>query len=404
MSKTGKDPSYTDCVAAVLGGSLEPLTIDELLGEIEQMRTVGSGGRSAVYRAVSGLYQAVSVARGSYGWLPNLLAENTFRHPLAAREARKGFLMLDELEHAAFFPEFFQAYRPVSRTLTIDLLGGPTLTASAYIEQKTWALSLGPEFSQWIEQVGGGRGDSIVIHVVDAVAGHYILRLQPHESRDGKAIHGRNVAVARLAEAVVSDDQQVRMTMPTAELAAKLIARGAFQSEVPTDDLHYLLHELSDLQLIDGGYALREEGELPSADQPGAEIDLDTSVAEAAMTLFGWDTGSSQTDTLWSLLESSDEVEDSFHDADEICSAYRSYLERCEDTDQIESPLTHEEYHMLEAELEYMVALEVEFGWLLPEQETRRDELAKRLMLDPDSLIGGDLGPTDLDDPSYWEN
>jgi len=404
MSKVQKDPSYTDCVAAVLSGSPKPMTIDELLGEIEQMRMVGSGGRSAVYRAVSGLYQAVSVTRGNYGWLSNLLAGNTFRHPLAAREARNGFLMLDELEHALFFPEFFQTYRPVSRTLTIELLAGPTLTASAYIEQKTWALSLGPEFSQWIEHVGGGRGDSIVIQVVDAVAGHYILRLQPYESRDGRAIHGRNMAVARLAEAVVRDDKQVRSAMPTAELAARLIARGAFRSEMPTDDLHYLLHELSELQLVDGGYALREEGDLPGDDQLTAGIDLDTSAADAAMTLFGWDAGSSQSDTLWDLLETDDKVEDSFHDADEICSAYSSYLERCADTDRIDSPLSHEEYHLLEAELEYMVALEIEFGWLLPEQEARRDELANQLMLDPDSLIGGDFGPTDLDDPSYWEN
>ena len=403
MSKAERDPSYADCVAAVLSGSPEPLTIDQLLEQVEQLRMVGNGGRSAVYKAVTSLYQAVSVSRGSYGWLSNLLAGNTFRHPLAAREVRKGFLMLDELEHAVFFPEFFQSYRPVSRTLTIELLNGPTLTASAYIEQKTWSLSLGSEFSQWIEDVGGERGDSLVIYVVDAVVGHYILRLQPHESRDGKAVHGRNIAVARLAEAVVSDDKQARTAMPTADLAARLIARGAFRSATPTDDLHYLLHELSDLQLVDGGYSIHEES-LLSDDRLGIEIDRDTSTADAAMTLFGWDTGSSRTDTLWDLLEEGDDVEDSFHEDDEICSAYSSYLERLDDAEQGEAPLSHEEYHMLEAELEYMVALEVEFGWLLPEQETRRDELANRLMLDPDSLIGGEFGPNDLDDPSYWEN
>jgi hypothetical protein len=404
MSKAERDPSYSACVAEVLSRSPEPLTIDELLGEIKQLRMVGAGGRSAVYKAVSGLYQAVSVSRGSYGWLSNLLAENTFRHPLTAREARKGFLMLDELEHAVFFPEFFQAYRPISRTLTVEILNGPTLTASAYIEQKTWALSLGAEFSQWIERAGGGRGDSIIIHVVDALTGRYLLRLQPHESRDGEAVHRRNVAVARLAEAVVREDKQIRRTMPTAELAAKLIARGAFRSEIPTDDLHYVLHEMSDLQLSDGGYAANEADGLPVDGSPEAEIDLDASAADAAMTLFGWDTSSSQQDTLWDLLETNDAVDDSYHDVGESCTAYNAYLERVEDASQGESPLSHEEYHMLEAELEYMVALEVEFGWLLPEQEARRDELARRLMLDPDSLIGGDLGSTDFDDPSYWEN
>ncbi len=122
------------------------------------------------------------------------------------------------------------------------------------------------------------------------------------------------------------------------------------------------------------------------------------------MTLFGWESEFSEGDTLWDLVDSGDEIDETFHDADEICSAYRTYLERLAGAEPLVAPLSHEEYHMLEAELEYMVALEVEFGWLLPEQETRRDALAKRLILDPDSLIGDDLGPEDMDDPSYWEN
>ena len=403
MKQAERNLSYTESVARVLSGSSEPLSIDDLLGEIEQLRPVGSGGRSAIYKAVGSLYQAVPVARGRYGWLSNLLAGNTFRHPLTAREVRKGFFMLDELEHAVFFPEFFQTYRAVSRTLTIELLNGPTLTAAANIEQKTWALKLGPEFTQWIEDVGGGRGDSIIIQVVDAVAGHYILRLQPHESRDGKSVHEQNVALARRAEAVVSDDRRARTAVPTPVLAARLIASDAFRSTTPPDDLHYVLHELSDLQLVEDGYAIGRSDSFRE-DVAERETDHDLSAADVAMTLFGWESEFSEGDTLWDLVDSGDEIEETFHGADEICSAYRTYLERLGGAEPLVAPLSHEEYHMLEAELEYMVALEVEFGWLLPEQETRRDALAKRLILDPDSLIGDDLGPEDMDDPSYWEN
>ena len=191
--------------------------------------------------------------------------------------------------------------------------------------------------------------------------------------------------------------------MPTPVLAARLIALDAFRSTTPPDDLHYVLQELSDLQLVNEGYTIGRVDH-SSDGLVGREFDRNSSAADAAATLFDWESDSPTGDTLWDLIESGDEVEESYHDADEICSAYRQYLERFSGADSMTAPVSHEEYHMLEAELEYMVALEVEFGWLLPEQEIRRDSLAKRLILDPDSLIGDDLGPEDMDDPSYWEN
>lgn len=106
MEKSERYPSYATCVARALSASEQPLTIDGLLSVIGRQRPLGAGARRAVYRAVRELYQAVPVAPSRVGWLSHLLQGNTFRHPLTAEEVRRGYLLLDELEHAVFFPQF----------------------------------------------------------------------------------------------------------------------------------------------------------------------------------------------------------------------------------------------------------------------------------------------------------
>ena len=112
MEQSERYPSYVVSVANALSTSVQPLTVDALVEKVRGQRPTSKGVRSAVYRALKQLYQAVPVGEGQYGWLTHLLQGNVFRHPLSAEEARRGFLMLDELEHAVFFPQFFQTHRP----------------------------------------------------------------------------------------------------------------------------------------------------------------------------------------------------------------------------------------------------------------------------------------------------
>ena len=183
MAKDREYPSYLTCVAEVLSNSPTPLSIDTLVSRIAKKRPVGSGTRSAVYQAIGKLYQAIPVGSGRFGWLSCLLRDQYFRHPLTRGEIRKGTLLLDELEHAVFFPQFFQAHRPDTRLISVELMGGPTLQVHAEIERGTWALRLGKAFGEWVDQAGGTTEDDLLIHVKDAVSGEYGMRLQPKESR-----------------------------------------------------------------------------------------------------------------------------------------------------------------------------------------------------------------------------
>jgi hypothetical protein len=378
-------PSYVDCVAGVLSASSEPVNMEALIAHVQRQRPIGKDARNAIYRAVKQIYQAVPVAHGQYGWLTHLLQGSFFRHPLSTEEAGKGYLMLDELEHAVFFPQFFQTQRPESRRLSIELYGGETVAAEASIENKTWSLALGADFVEWVEEQGGQGQDDIIIYVKDAARGEYLLRLQPIEARDENAIRNRGIHLALAAEEIVTSSRRSKKAISPAELAALLIGRGLFRESIPPDDLHLALHKYSLLAAAMNGASggvftdigLRENARF--ADERFL-IDERPFLGKSAM----------------------DELIDD-EDADgvdgEDCPAYEMYLENMRQFGE-GKVLSHNDFHLLEAELETLIQLEQEFGYLLTDQQKRRDDLADLLFIDPESLRnedGADDG--DFDEP-----
>jgi hypothetical protein len=406
MTKLDRYPSYAACVANALSNSRQPLSVDLLLTKIAGQRPLGKGARSAVYRAIGQLFQAVPVGPGRYGWLSHLLAGTQFRHPLTSEETRRGFLLLDELEHIVFFPQFFQENRPEERVLTIDLFGGATIHAEASIERKTWSLQLGPKFTEWFEELGGQSKDDLLIHVIDAVAGHYELRLNLREMRDERAIRNRNIQLALLAEELVAEDRRTRPAMPTWELVARLVGRGFFNEAPAADDLHYVLHEFSMLRFRDGlGYQLElvednedYEGRRQMAHALAMEID---DVDGATMS-------DSIIDALWDIatVNAPDESYAGEGD-DEHCVSYQTYLDNLNMVEPGADALSHDDFHLLEAELELLVRLEQEFGRLLHDQEERKEYLAEFLFIDPEEFLENDWdSPDDPDEaaPPFWSN
>lgn len=404
MGKSERYPSYASCVARALSASQQPLTIDGLLSVIGRQRPLGAGARRAVYRAVRELYQAVPVAPSRIGWLSHLLQGNTFRHPLTAEEVRRGYLLLDELEHAVFFPQFFQNHRPDLRHLTIELMGGPVIQAEAAIERKMWSLRLGSAFSEWIEAQGGQSRDDIMITVRDAVAGSYLVRLQPRESRDEEAIQEQNLRVALAAEEIVTSLRRADKVVPTWELAALLIGRDLFRGAVPPDDLHMVLHKYSILRIQKDGAGYTVEP--PTA--PTVAGRQASSRAKTGDQNRGELRAAPQRDfpepTAW--IDDEDEPFE-MESGEDTCPDYESYLEGHRMAGEPGAPLSHSDYHLLEAELETLLGLEQEFGYLLAEQSKRVDELAERLFIDPESLRDFDDSDEDFDDDDqslFWNN
>ena len=415
MAKDREYPSYLTCVAEILSNSSTPLSVDTLVSRIARKRPVGSGARSAVYQALSKLYQAIPAGSGRFGWLSSLLRGQHFRHPLTRSEIRKGTLLLDELEHAVFFPQFFQTHRPDTRLISVELMGGPTLQVHAEVERGTWALRLGQAFAKWVDEAGGTAEDGLLIQVKDAVRGEYGMRLQPKESRQEGLIRKRNVVLSRAAEQIVGRDRKSREAMPVWELAGALIGQSVFGDEIPPDDMHFVLHEYSSLRLIeDAGYTT--DGQDDSSDDAAPNGHETPSKADkppksrygflfengdgAGFDQFFNGNGHPELPSLeWGRgdLGTSDSEADS-------CEAYQAYLSELKEYAPDMTPLNHTEFHLLVAELEMLVSLEHEFGFLMPEQEKRKNELADRLFIDPDYLLGGDWDQDDHGDVPFWNN
>jgi hypothetical protein len=406
MTKLDRYPSYAACVAQALSSSRQPLSVDLLLTQIAGQRPLGKGARSAVYRAIGQLFQAVPVGPGRYGWLSHLLADSVFRHPLTSEEVRRGFLLLDELEHIVFFPQFFQTNTPEERVLTIELFGGPTIKAEASIERKTWSLQLGPEFTDWFEELGGQSKDDLLIHVIDASAGQYQFRLNLREMRDERAIRNRNIQLALLAEELVAEDRRTRPAMPTWELVARLIGRGFFNAQPAADDLHYVLHEFSMLRFRDGlGYQLEDGDEIEDYEsRRQMAYTLAAENEDGDSTVFG---GEHFMDSLWEATSPDSSSGNSLDNEDDHCAAYQTYLDHLAIVDPGSETLSHDDFHLLEAELEMLVRLEQEFGRLLPDQAERKEFLAGLLFIDPDEFLENDWDMPDDPDgdaPPFWSN
>ena len=280
-------------------------------------------------------------------------------------------------------------------------------------------------------------------------------------------VRARNLELTQTAEELVSEDRRERIAMPTWELAARLIARGQFTHDVPPDDLHYVLHEHSLLQYQQGaGYTLSSESKFRAGDFH-ANRTVDDARSGSARTrsqarsnqypttsLFDYPRAPSEFDELpddglgfGDDIGFGDDEQDLFIDSppdgfashllggllgddagkeldwmsmplddrpfdfsDDGCQFYQEYLENFYTADGEGAPLSHPDYHLLEAELEMLVGLEAEFGYLMPEQAQRQQALADRLFLDPNSLFSDDSGASgfsdysDEDESPFWEN
>ncbi len=401
MESSERYPGYAAKVAKALSAAPQSLSVDDLVAEVAGPRPNQKGARSVVYRALQQLYQAVPVAPDRYGWLSNLLRSNYFRHTLTPDEVRKGHLLLDELEHAAFFPQFFQYHRADTRKVKVELFGGEMLQADAAIEKKTWCLRIGKPFIDWIDEQGGQAHDDLIIGVLDAVSGVYTLRLQPHEVRDEEMIQARNMELAALAEELVTTSRREQKLIPTWELAAMLVGRGLFAETTPPDDLHLVLHTFSGLALQEGiGYTMADHSSITrSAVRPAAQYRIaDVDMRNDAFAGSPWNSDD------WDDEE--DDLDADGGSDEESCADYESYIEYFRESKTPGAPLSHDDYHLLEAELELMIGLEREFTYLLPEQLRRVDELADRLFIDLDALRN-DLDMPDgpgMDDPPFWVN
>ena len=413
MARTHRYPSYMACVADALSKSSQPVSIDGLLAAVADQRPLGKGAHTAVKKAIHQLFQVIPVGAGRYGWLSHLLNGAVIRHTLAHDEILRGFILLDELEHTALFPQFFQTDQPNRRVLTIDLFGGPEIQAEMSNERKTWSLNLGTEFTAWLDASGAQDKDDLLFSVVDADSGRYQLRLNLHEMRDEPLIRDRNIRLALVAEEIVeesvTEEHGNLAAMPAWNLAARLIGRGLYNESPPPDSFHHVMHEYSLLHLRNGvNYVLMPADKPHDRDQRRFALTLTRDQRrDKSDNGFERDSFAAPEWRERAVKRTDFDADPEQFAPDDQCETYQAYLEAFYAEQPGGVPVSHEDFHLLEAELEGLVNLEQDFGRLLAEQQARLEYLAALLFIDPDEFLTGDWDWTDGPDgngPQFWTN
>jgi len=243
--------STTDLVLRVLRETHEPLSVDEILAEVQKLAPVHSANpKNTMRKAISQMFLVQPTSDGRYAYLPYLLADNRFRHPIAHGELMRQYFLLGPELVTALWPSTFEIAKRRSESPALLELEGRAQSQAArvYRELEGWGLQADPEFWQWLEALSPHSGDELIFTVLDAEARRYAVGLTHREERDEGRIAGRNTETANQAEALLKVAHDAVLL---SNLAVRLIGLSAYRDPLPPDPLATILD--NDPRFVDAG-------------------------------------------------------------------------------------------------------------------------------------------------------
>lgn len=237
-----KPLSYTECVHRVLQAAPAPLTMDELIQTVGEMRPLTAKNiRSSLHNALNQSPLCASLGDGRYWWLPHLLKDNRFRLRPSAEILKQGHLPLTEEARLSLWPSFFC---PESRRreplVQVELVGGPIMKRPVeFLGVASWGFKPCAELSQWYKAQRVRTGDDLILTVIDADASprRYRLEHEPAPQRDEARIEARNRQLADAAYSLIRRGH----AEPIYYLTPKLAARGLYNDPCPPESLEGVL-------------------------------------------------------------------------------------------------------------------------------------------------------------------
>ena len=202
--------SLAQAVAHVLAAADQPLTVDEILGHVEQLPLAASApGRTNIRNALGGLFLAASLGGrpARYVWWPRLVDGSTFRLPLTGADPAVGPWPLGEDAFLALWPTFFAERQPAPYAVTLALPGESLVDAQVGFVRPgpgAWALFPGPALMAWLQREGVMPGAALIVRGCDAANRRYAVTLAQPEQRDETALAARNRALVEMAVAALA--------------------------------------------------------------------------------------------------------------------------------------------------------------------------------------------------------
>jgi len=243
--------STTDLVLRVLREAHEPLTVEEILARVQRLAPVHSANpKNTMRKAISQMFLVQPTADGRYGYLPYLLKDNRFRHPIERGALMQhSFLLSPELVIALWPATFEIAKRREERPALLVFQGREEAEATRiYREVEGWGFQAEPEFWRWLEELDPRTGDDLIFTVHDAEARRYHVSLVRQSERDEARVKERDLEIANAAADLL---KAAHDAVILSNLAVRLIGLGAYRHPVPPDPLPTIL--MNDNRFVDAG-------------------------------------------------------------------------------------------------------------------------------------------------------
>ncbi len=243
--------STTDLVLRVLREAHEPLSVEDILARVQKLAPVHSANpKNTMRKAISQMFLVQPTVDGRYGYLPYLLANNRFRHPIERGALMdRSFIMEPELVTALWPSTFEIAKRRNGSAALLELEGREAAQAvESYREAEGWGLQADDEFWLWLEGQNPHSGDELIFTVIDAEARRYRVGFAHREERDEGRIAERNLQIANQIESLL---KAAHDPVILSSLAVRLIGLGAYRGPVPPDPLTTIL--ANDSRFVNAG-------------------------------------------------------------------------------------------------------------------------------------------------------
>lgn len=246
--------STTDLVLRVLREAREPLSVEEILARVQQLAPVHSANpKNTMRKAISQMFLVQPTRDGRFAYLPYLLLENRFRHPIEQGALMQRYFLPGPELVTALWPSTFEiAKRRTESPALLHLEGGRQAEAiRTYHEVRGWSIEADEVFWRWLEGQEPHTGDELIFAVIDADARRYDVSLVRRQERDEARIAERNLEVAGQAVLLL---KAAHDPVLLSNLSVRLIGLHVFRDRLPSDPLTTILD--NDPRFVDAGLDL----------------------------------------------------------------------------------------------------------------------------------------------------
>ena len=230
--------SAVDLAVSILQEASTPLTLQELLAAVEAVEPIVTRNPAATLRgAINNTRLIQSAGEGRYCFLPRAVMGATVRHVLREEDFRRGYLAMEPDLLSALWPARLEIQKRQDRgSREFQLADGPSVSAALeFFGAGRWGIGIAQEWTEWLAGQGTRPGDSLLFHFSERSLEQARVSLEPAGKRDEEGVARRNRAVADLAQEVCVASPSDSLFV--SDLAARLLARGAFRADCAADPL-----------------------------------------------------------------------------------------------------------------------------------------------------------------------